>query len=168
MTLDATADSHVSAGRCSSFLSNSPAYWPRLRQCRRLNLLLPFFMICTILDLNYVACVLFFIFGYLVLRFNILSCARRSVCWNGTFHHCVDLLEGKVRICIYLSEPIEFPIVNEQNEVKVTLVRYFDGLFDQVLRPSVLRVRQVRRIIVWLLWLTGAHLGHFYFNSLLI
>ena len=105
-------------------------------------------MVCTILDLNDVSCVLFFVLGYLVLGFNILGCARWSVSRNGTFHHCVDLLERKVRICVNLSEPIEFPIVNEQNEVEVTLVGYFDGLFDQVLRPSVLCVRQIRRIIV--------------------
>ena len=105
-------------------------------------------MVCPILDLNYVASVLFFIFGYLVLGFNILGCARWSISRNGTFHHGVDLLERKVRICIYFSEPIEFPIVNEQNEVEVTLVGYFDGLFHQVLRPSVLCVCQISRIIV--------------------
>lgn len=30
ITLDTAADSHVSAGGCSSFLGNSPAHWPRL------------------------------------------------------------------------------------------------------------------------------------------
>ena len=34
MTLDTTADSHVSTGRCASFLGNSPTHGARLCKCR--------------------------------------------------------------------------------------------------------------------------------------
>ena len=112
-----------------------------------------------VVDLHDVACILLFVLGDFVLRFRLLAGrAWRLVGSHCTFHHGVDLLEREVGICINLPEPIKLPVMHEENEVEVALVRYLNGLLDQVFGSAVLGVRQISSIIGGLLWLICAHL----------
>lgn len=156
------ADSQISRSRrCSALLSDVHAHGPVLRQRSGLDLRLRgLLVICTIVDLHDVASVLLLVLRYLILRFLIVALgACRLAGGNSSFHHGVDLFEREVRIGIYLPEPVELPIVDEQNEIEVALVRYLYGLLDQVFRAPVFRVCQVCCVVVIrrLLWLVCAH-----------
>ena len=50
-----------------------------------------------------------------------------------------------MRVGVDLAEPVEFLVVDEEHEVEVALLGDLDSLLHQILGPSILRIRQIRR-----------------------
>ena len=87
-------------------------------------------VVCTILNLDNFACVLFFIFGYLVLRFHILCDTCGPIRHNSTFHHAINLFHREFWIGVDFSKSIEFLIIDEEDKVEVALIRNLNGFLD--------------------------------------
>ena len=50
-----------------------------------------------------------------------------------------------MRVGVDLAEPVEFLVVDEEHEVEVALLGDFDSFLYQILGPSILGIRQIRR-----------------------